>query len=58
VSKTDAGINLLAAVQVPIGFSFELNFNKGLKKQTGNIFYGNNKELTTSLFGFSIGYMF
>jgi len=58
VGDTDAGINMLAAIQTPIGFSVELNFNKGFKKQTGNIFYGNSKALTTNLFGFCIGYTF
>jgi len=59
LGKSDIGINILAAYQLPIGFSFELNFNKGLKEQTGNIYYSSTpRKVKTSVFGFCLGYIF
>jgi len=59
IGKSDAGINLLAGYQLPIGFSFELNFNKGLIKQkSNNLSTETPSNLTTGYFGFCIGYAF
>jgi hypothetical protein len=58
LNKSDFGVNILAAYQLPIGFSFELNYNKGLKKHKGNNYSLSTQKLSTSVFGFSIGYLF
>ncbi len=58
LNKSDFGVNVLAVYQLPIGFSFELNYNKGLKKHKVNNYSLSTQELSTSVFGFSIGYLF
>jgi hypothetical protein len=59
VGKSDIGINALAGYQLPIGFSFELNFNKGLKKQIPPYAYNPAlPDLKIISFGFSFGYFF
>jgi hypothetical protein len=59
IGKSDAGINLLTGYLLPIGFSFEFNFNKGFKKQISeNLFTQVPPDITTTYFGFSVGYAF
>jgi hypothetical protein len=59
LDKKDFGINIMAAYMLPIGFSFELNFNKGLSNQRPpDPFLYSTSNLKTSSLGFSIGYTF
>jgi hypothetical protein len=59
LDKKDFGINIMAAYMLPIGFSFELNFNKGLSNQRPpDPFLYRTSNLKTSSLGFSIGYTF
>jgi hypothetical protein len=60
MNKTDAGINLLAGYQSPIGFSAELSFNKGFGKHSDNLEYytPGQKSVSASCIAFSVGYIF
>ena len=59
LGKKDVGINIMAAYLLPIGFSFELNFNKGLSNQRPRApFLYSTSDIKTSSLGFSIGYTF
>ena len=59
IGKSDAGINLLTGYMLPIGFSFELNFNKGFVKQKSeNLYTAVPPDIRTNYFGFSVGYAF
>ena len=59
LGNSDFGVNILAGYQLPIGFSFEINFNKGLINQEPKDAYNSYPpNLKTSSLGFSIGYLF
>jgi hypothetical protein len=59
LGKKDFGVNILAAYMLPIGFSFEINFNKGLANQRPpDPFLYNTSDIKTSSLGFGIGYTF
>jgi hypothetical protein len=59
IGKSDAGVNIIAGYLLPIGFSFEFNYNKGFVKQKPNNLYTQvYPGTTTSYFGFSVGYTF
>lgn len=59
LGKKDFGLNIMAAYLLPIGFSVEINFNKGLANQRPpDSFLYNSSDIKTSSAGFSIGYTF
>jgi hypothetical protein len=59
LGKKDFGINIMAGYLLPIGFSFEINFNKGLANQRPrDPFLYSTSDIKTSSLGFSVGYVF
>jgi hypothetical protein len=58
VNHNDWGINTFIAYQLPIGFSFEINFNKGFRDQSGGTATSISQKNTTSVLGFCVGYTF
>jgi hypothetical protein len=58
LGTVDYGLNVLAGYMATIGFSVELSYNKGFKKQSGNIFSNQDHNLTTSYIGINLGYLF
>lgn len=59
LGKKDFGINVMTGYLLPIGFSFEINYNKGLSKQRPyDSFLYSTSDIKTSSLEFSIGYTF
>lgn len=54
IAAFDLGVNFLAGIQFPLGFSMQMNFTKGLL----GVYKQNLQKLTNTALGLSIGYTF